>query len=58
MSASPVIYLRGGYLADYSSNVYSEPLPRFADPTWLTNKVSDPYFKRYDVGGIGIQDIY
>ena len=58
VSASPVIYLRGGYLADYSSNVYSEPLPRYADSTWLTNKVSDPYFKRYDVGGIGIQDIY
>ena len=58
VSASPVIYLRGGYLADYSSNVYSEPLPRYADSTWLTNKVNDPYFKRNDIGGIGIQDIY
>ena len=58
ISASPVIYLRGGYLADYSSNVYSEPLPKYASESWLNNKIIDPYFKRCDMGGIGIQDIY
>lgn len=58
LTAAPVIYLRGGFLTDYSSNVYSDPLPKYADSGWLNNKINDPYFKRLDIGGIGVQDIY
>lgn len=48
--SSPSMYFKASYDISYDSNVYSEPLPRYADATWLNNKVNEPYFKRYNHG--------
>ena len=44
--AAPSTYFKVDYDISYDSNVYSEPLPRYADANWLNGKVSEPYFKR------------
>ena len=48
--ASPSMYFKASYDISYDSNVYSEPLPRYAEASWLNNKVNEPYFKRYNHG--------
>lgn len=48
--ASPSTYFKVVYDISYDSNVYSEPLPRYADANWLNGKVTEPYFKRLNHG--------
>ena len=44
--AASSMYLKASYDFSYDSNVFSSPLPKFADSVWLNNKVEDPFYKR------------
>ena len=48
--AASSMYLKASYDFSYDSNVFSNPLPKFADSVWLNNKVEDPFYKRTNNG--------
>lgn len=50
LSASPSYSIRASYLLSYDTNVYSNPMVRYGDANWLSNKVNDPYIKRWNNG--------
>ncbi len=49
--ASPNIYIQGDFDAIYTTNVFSNPLPKSVDNAWLQNKIENPFIKRLDIGG-------
>ncbi len=50
VSAYSSVYIRGAYLFSYDTNVYSEPMVRNADSSWLEWRAQNPFIKRYDNG--------
>lgn len=50
--ASPSFYIQGDFNATYTTNVFSNPLPKNVDNNeWLINKINNPFIKRFDIGG-------
>ena len=49
-AADSSIYLKAAYLCTYDTNVYSNPMVRYANSTWLNWRVENPYLKRMNNG--------
>lgn len=49
-AADSSFYLKAAYLSSYDTNVYSNPMVRYADKKWLEKRVENPYIKRMNNG--------
>ena len=57
-SISPAVYLKGAYMYSFDTNVYSDPLVKYAYPDWLEWRVKNPYEKRYNNGFLLEGDVF